>query len=317
MIWSDLTSVIAANQSFLVSSHVGIDGDCVGSELALQWYLASAGKDVVVYNHDAVPAKLDFLSGARSIVTQRPARTFDVLVVLDCSNPDRMGWAGHDQLARLTVNIDHHRDNTHFGDINIVRENAAATAEIIHAFFAHAGVEYPAAVAEQLYAAVLTDTGGFRFANTTSSVFRMCADLAEHGADSAAIYQRAYDSRSVAALKLWSRVWSSLQLYFDDRLCIMEMPLRCIEEVGATYGDSEGMADHTIAAEGVEVGVFIKYKDAETHFSLRSRGRVDVGKIAQSIPGGGGHGCAAGCTMNLPVEEAKSRMLAILRKELG
>jgi phosphoesterase RecJ-like protein len=116
---------------------------------------------------------------------------------------------------------------------------------------------------------------------------------------------------------LQARIWSTLSFYLNGAICSMEMPYTLIDELGATYGDSEGMADLTIMAQGVEVGMLIKYSQTQTHFSLRSNGLVDVGKIAKTIEGGGGHSSAAGCTMSRPFEIAKPAMIEILSRELG
>ena len=317
MIWSELSSVIAHNHSFLISSHMSIDGDCAGSELAMSWYLKTLSKRVAVYNHEALPTKFAFLHDADTLTHTRPSGPFDVLMVLDCSNPQRLGWEGMEQTAPIIVNIDHHRDNVNFGHINIVRGDASATAQIIYEYFSHITVDIPKAVAEALYTAILTDTGGFRFSNTNGEVLSMCADLSNRGAQCSKIYEKVYASFSPNGLLLQARIWSTLAFYRGGTICSMEMPYRLIEEVGATYGDSEGMADLTILASGVEVGMLIKYSPMQTHFSLRSTGRIDVGKIAKAIEGGGGHSSAAGCTMSLPFEQAKPRMLEILFRELG
>jgi phosphoesterase RecJ-like protein len=317
MIWSELTESIAGNRSFLISSHASLDGDCIGSELAMCWYLKSLSKKAVVYNFEAVPQKFAFLRDSAILTKDRPGERFDVMMVLDCSNPKRLGWDGSEGMANCMVNIDHHRDNTNFGTINIVSSTAAATGQIIYDYFSHLKIDFPASVAEALYAAILTDTGGFRFSNTTSAVLKICADLCDRGADPSAIYDKVYASFSPQGMMLQSRIWSTLAFHHNAAVCSMEMPYDLIEQVGATYGDSEGMADLTIIAEGVDVGILMKYGPAQTHFSLRSRGRIDVGKIAKSIEGGGGHSCAAGCTMSLPLAQAKPKMLAIVAKELG
>ncbi|MBD3321151.1 MAG: hypothetical protein GF350_08670 [Chitinivibrionales bacterium] len=316
MTWAELSTVIDNNDSFLLSSHVSMDGDCVGSQLAMYWYLSSSGKKVFIYNHDTLPARFSFLHNSAVICSKKPTETYDVLVVLDCSNPDRLGWSGSDSIARIMVNIDHHRDNTNFADINIVDKNVAATAQIIYSFFESQGIDYPREVAEHLYTAIITDTGGFRFSNTTSTVLHICASLAEKGVDCSKIYQYSYDSHTQNGMMLWSRIWSTLEFFCEGRVCALKLPLSLIDELGASYSDSEGIADWTILAQGVQVGMFIKYKDGETHFSLRSRSGVDVGKIAQKIPGGGGHGSAAGCTVYMPFKEAEKYMLDIIRKEL-
>jgi phosphoesterase RecJ-like protein len=112
-------------------------------------------------------------------------------------------------------------------------------------------------------------------------------------------------------------MWSTLAFYHNAAICSMEMPYDLIEQVGASYGDSEGMADLTITPRGVEVGIMMKYSPTQTHISLRSRGRIDVGKLAKLVEGGGGHSCAAGCTMSLPIEQAKPKIIEMISKELG
>jgi bifunctional oligoribonuclease and PAP phosphatase NrnA len=317
MTWSDLRNFIDGHTSFLISSHLSLDGDCVGSELAFSWYLVSLGKKAVIYNQDPVPAKFAFLRDAGRISTGvPPSGGFDALAVLDCSNPRRLGWDPGALSDLPSVNIDHHRDNTRFGTVNIVDTHASATGALICRFFRDERIDFPPHVAEALYAAILTDTGGFRFPNTTAAILRTCAELADKGADPSKVYEKIYASHSATALLLQSRVWSTLAFYLDGKVCCMEMPLALLDELGAPYSDSEGLADCTITGSDVEVGILIKYTETETHFSLRSKGSVDVGRIAQKIKGGGGHSSAAGCTIMLPHGAAFEQMLSIVRQEL-
>ena len=198
-----------------------------------------------------------------------------------------------------------------------MRPEASATGQIIYDYFRAIKADIPDFVAEALYTAILTDTGGFRFSNTNAEVLSICADLSKRGAQCAKIYEKVYSSFSPMGLLLQARIWSTLSFYRNNTICSMEMPYSLIDELGATYGDSEGMADCTIMAEGVEIGMLIKYSPTQTHFSLRSTGRLDVGKIAKAIEGGGGHSSAAGCTISRPFPEAKAAMLEILSRELG
>jgi phosphoesterase RecJ-like protein len=317
MIWNEIENVIKNNQSFIISSHMSLDGDSIGSQLSFYWLLKSLGKDVVIFDKDPVPSKFLFLQNSAQFTNIKPERHFDVLVVLDASNPSRMGWENPIAIASTVINIDHHRDNSHFGNHNVVQTSAAATGELIYQFFTETGVNYPPFVAETLYTAIISDTGGFRFSNTNSRILRVCADLAEKGAECSKIYERVYSTHPRRALVLQSRIWSTLKFFHDNRVCIMELPLKVLDEVGAVYSDSEGMVDYTITAEGVEVGMMLKYSDSETHFSLRSKGRIDVGKIAQKVPGGGGHYSAAGCTIKEPRDQALALMLSIIAQELG
>jgi phosphoesterase RecJ-like protein len=318
MNWIPLNKAIDANASFLLSSHLSLDGDCVGSQLAFMWYLKSKGKKAVCYCADPLPQKLAFLKDSELISQTRPQETFDALVILDCSNIKRLGWEGQESIAKSIINIDHHRDNTNFGSegLNFVDGKASAAGEIIFSFFKESGVEIPAHAAAALYAAVMTDTGGFRFANTSGRVLRVCAELAELGADCSDIYERVYSSHTPQGLALLSRIWSTLKFHLGGKVCSMDMPMSILDEIGAKYSDSEGMADNTVTAAGVEVGVMTKHTPEETHFSLRSKGKVDVGRLAKTVSGGGGHSCAAGCTMKLPYDEAMARMLAMLDEEL-
>ena len=315
MVWTELNRAIDSNNSFLITSHLSLDGDCVGSQLAFLWYLRSIGKKAVCYCVDPVPRKLAFLNGAEFITQEKPAETFDVLMILDCSNIMRIGW-DCGAIAKSIINVDHHRDNTNFGALNFVDPSAAAAGEIIFSFFKESGVDVPPRVAEALYAAVMTDTGGFRFGNTSGRVLRVCAELADLGVDCAATYEKVYSSHTPEALTLQSRIWSTLEFHLGGKVCSMDMPLSILKEIGALYSDSEGMADNTVTGIGVEVGIMTKHTPEETHFSLRSTGRVDVGRIAQKILGGGGHSCAAGCTIKMPYDRAMEYMLSILEKEL-
>jgi len=316
MIWTELNKAIDSNSSFLISSHLSLDGDCIGSQLAFLWYLQSIGKKASVYCVDPVPQKFAFLKNSELIQGTAPQDTFDILLILDCSNVTRLGWDVRNSGASAIINIDHHRDNTSFGAVNYIDRRAAAAGEIIFSFFKDCNIDFPPEVAEALYTAILTDTGGFRFSNTSGKILRVCAELADRGADCAGVYDRVYSSHSPQALLLQSRIWSTLTFHLNGRICSMDMPMSILDEIGARYSDSEGMADYTITAIGAEVGIMTKHTADETHFSLRSRGRVDVGRVAQRIPGGGGHSCAAGCTIKLPYKEAMEQMLAILGKEL-
>ena len=317
MTWSKLERIIKENNTFILSSHVNPDGDCICSLLALYWYVTSLGKKATIYTNYAVPKKFLFLRNTDKITDIRPEGTFDVFAILDASNPNRLGWDGTDTIAKTIINIDHHRDNSLCGDLNIIDHSAAATSQIIYQFFRDCNIAFPTFVAETLYTGILTDTGGFAFSNTNTIVLRICADLAENGVNCSEVNRKIYSSFSTPGLLLRAKIWSTLSFYYNNRICSMEIPVSQIEAIKENYGDIEGMSDQALRAEEAEVGMFLKYSDTKTHFSLRSKGSVDVGKIAQSIPGGGGHTCAAGCTMDLPLEEAKSRMLEIIKKKLG
>lgn len=316
MTWKSLQEAIAKNNSFIISSHVNQDGDCIGSQLSLYWYLESLGKKVYIYNVDKVPNKFKFLENSDKIMNVPPEEHYDVLFVLDSSNPTRTGWDSWKEAADNLIIIDHHRDNSKEGYVNIVDYSAAATSEILYNFFIETDIDFPSYVADTLYVGILTDTGGFQFSNTSSSILRACADLIDRGANYAKNYKQSYASYSRPGLMLRSKIWSTLEYHFNNKVAVMEMDTALVEEMGADYGDIEGMSDQALTASGVEVGLFIKYHEDGTHFSLRSSGSVDVGNVAKNIPGGGGHAFAAGCTVMAPYKEAKEKILSLVEKEL-
>ena len=317
MIWNALQKLINENNTFLISSHVSQDGDCVGSQLSFYWYLKSLGKEVTIYNTDTLPSKFTFFDNSDCIGNTPPTEHFDVLCILDASNPSRTGWDGIDSCADAIIDIDHHRDNSRFGTVSIVDETAAATCQIIYQFFTDTKVDFPLSVANALYAGLLTDTGGFQFSNTDQRVLSIAADLVGRGADNAGIYKKLFATYSIAGLQLRSHIWGTLQFFANQKIAVMQMPLSLVDELGADPSDTEGMSNLAMTAEGVEVGVFMKYKANEIRFSLRSVGNVDVGQVAASLPGGGGHKCASGCTaFNTTPEDALEQIVKEITLQL-
>ncbi|MGD9200364.1 MAG: DHH family phosphoesterase [Chitinispirillia bacterium] len=316
MIFSKLHSIINENNSFMLSSHMNSDGDCICALLTLYWYIRSLGKKVTIFHIDQVPSKFNFLLNADKIGDKRSRNDFDVFIIVDSSNPGRLGWDTEKINAPIHVNIDHHRDNSQFGHLNLIDCKASATCQILYYFLNEFSVKYPSYIAETLYTGILCDTGGFQFSNTNSTVLSVCADLAEKGADCHKIYRNIFTSVSKEGLILRNKIWSTLEFYLDDRISSIELSSAEFDQSGADRGDIEGMSDKALSIKGVDVGIFIKYSENSTHFSLRSKGTVDVGIIAQKVVGGGGHTSAAGCTIDLPVDRAKVKMVEIIKKEI-
>lgn len=317
MTYSSLWDCIDKNQTFCISAHQSPDADSVGSQLAMFWYLTSLGKDVTIYDSDPLPAKFSFLTNADKISSVEPTEKFDVLIVLDSSNLSRIGWDNATDFAKAIIDIDHHRDNSRFGDISIVDDTAAATCQILYELFRDKGIELPVFVADALYAGILADTGGFQFENTTSTVLRDAAELMDLGASNYSIYKSLFSSLSIQGMQIRAEIWASLEYHLDGRVGVMYLDESRLAEIGADKGDTEGMSDVATTGRGVEVGMLIKKSTQGVHFSLRSSGRVDVGTLAAVLPGGGGHSCAAGCsTMEMSVTEARDFMLSKIAEVL-
>jgi len=311
MVWNDLIKIVTENGSFLISSHENPDGDSIGSQLAFWKYLKNIGKDVQIYNKDKVPQKFLFIPNSEAVITAAPQRKFDVLAIFDSSNPQRTAIENIETcFANRIINIDHHRDNTNFGSVNCVDDKSAATCKILYDFFTQNGVDYDVQIANYLFCGILTDTNGFRFNNDDGSLYPVVHDLIKHGADNAFLFKKMFASYSPAALKLRAKVWESLKSYCDGKINVICIPKKLYEEYGADNSATEGMSNAVLDGEGIEVGMFVRFDDRETHFSIRSSGSIDVGKIAATADTGGGHKFAAGCTIkNMPHEKAVETMV--------
>ena len=304
MIWNDLFETVAQNDNFLICAHENPDGDSIGSQLAFYKYLKNIGKKAVVYNKDKPPQKFRFLPNCEIISDVPPNEKFDVLTLTDCSNLQRPAIENLNKFASKIVNIDHHRDNTMFGDVNCVDVNSAATCRIMYEFFIENGINIDSDMANCLFAGILTDTSGFQFNNADGSLYPVANDLIKHGADNTVLFKKLFAQNSLAALKIRAKIWETLEFYANDKISVISMPKNLLSEYGEDSSATEGMSNSAMNCENVEVGVFVKYDDSETRVSLRSAGNVDVGGIAEQFDGGG-HKFAAGCTIkNVPVKEA-------------
>jgi phosphoesterase RecJ-like protein len=309
----DRAAVAAAlrqHERFLVTTHENPDGDALGSLLAMKLALAQLGKDAVMYLADGaqLPSEYRFME-LDELRRQLPADAGDrVLVAVDCANESRLGPDPEILMsARLVLDIDHHHDNSRFGDVNLIVADASSTGEVLRDVFADLGVELTPEIAEALYIALVTDTGRFQYTNTTPKALRLAAELVEAGADVHRVFQGVYESVQFAKLKLLARALERSQIYEGGRVVVSFLKRTDFTEVGAAEPYSEGIIDYLRAVEGAEMAVLIREPprvDGPTHrVSLRSSvDELDVSPIARLF-GGGGHRQAAGFSSELPEEE--------------
>jgi phosphoesterase RecJ-like protein len=294
----DLLRKIRQGNRFLLVSHVNPDGDAIGSELSLARILRRLGKGAVVWNHDATPALYLPLPGSDRIhVGEEPPagfpEKFDAVIVLECPSPDRTGIEAH--LSALPIlNIDHHLGNQHYGVVNWVDSAAPAVGEMVYRLAQALKVSLEPEVASSLYLTLVTDTGGFRFSNATPAAFEAAASLVREGAQPEQVSQWLYESQPLASIKLLGDMIPTLELHAGGRIATVRLTREMFERAGAAPGDSEGLIDHPRSIAGVEAVALIREREDGSHkVSLRSRGEVDVEKVARHH-GGGGHRNAAG-----------------------
>jgi phosphoesterase RecJ-like protein len=310
---SDLQAVADALRShdrFLLVTHENPDGDALGSLLAMKLALDGLGKDSEMYLYGDAPLPREYafmpLDGLRR--EPPPDAGERVLVALDCANEQRLG--PEPALLRdapLTLDIDHHHDNSRFGDLNLVVGDASSTGEVLRDVFAELDVELTPEIAEALYIAVVTDTGRFQYTNTTPKALRLAAELVEAGADVHRVFQGVYESVEFAKLKLLARALERAQVYEGGRLVVSYLLRSDFTELSAAEAYSEGIIDYLRAVEGAEMAALIREpprrEGPARRVSLRaSNDELDVSAIARKA-NGGGHRPAAGFSSDASVDE--------------
>jgi len=304
---SVIQAVRSAN-SFLITSHIDLDGDAVGSELGLALMLERMGKRPVVVNHDALPCHYDFLPGRHMVKSSvREAAGADAGVVLDCTSLERTGSVGRFLTENNVpiINIDHHSGNVSFGAVNLVRPEACATAIIILDMIRALEQSIGPDVATCLYTALVSETGSFRLSNTSAESLEVCACLVKEGAGPYAIAASLFSRRSPQALRLIGEALSSLEMGLDGALAMLSLRRSRVEESGVRGEELEGMVNFAMSVQDAKVGVFLReLPDSVVKASLRSNGTVDVDKVARRF-GGGGHANAAGARIPGTLDEVK------------
>jgi phosphoesterase RecJ-like protein len=325
---ADMHEVVAALRShdrFLVTSHENPDGDALGSLLATHLALVQLGKDSLMFlaGEAPLPAEYRFLA-LDGLVRVPPADHGErVLVAVDCAQESRLGpgWEALLAAAPLTVDIDHHHDNTRFGDVNLVVPEASSTGELLADVFAGLGVVVTSDLAEPLYTALVTDTGRFQYSNTTPKALRLAADLVEAGADAHKVFQVVYESVEFAKLKLLARALERAEIHEGGRVVVSYLVRGDFADVGAAEPYSEGIIDYLRAVDGAELAALIREPPSSTgparKVSLRSStDEVDVSSIARKS-GGGGHRQAAGFSSEQSVAEITDFIVREFRAVAG
>jgi bifunctional oligoribonuclease and PAP phosphatase NrnA len=310
---TDLDRVVDAirmNDRFVVAAHENPDGDALGSMLATTLGLRATGKDAVMFLSGTAPTPgeyrfLDLDGLSRELPGDVGER---VLLAVDCANERRIG-PDNDPVERpkLVLNVDHHHDNSRFGDVNLVVDEASSTSEIVRDILRELDVALTPAIAEALYVGLVTDTGRFQYTNTTPKALRLAAELVETGADVHGIFRHVYETVQFAKLKLLARALERAELFEGGGLVVSYLLKEDFAAVGAEEPYSEGIIDSLRAVEGSEMVALIREpprnEGPARRVSLRSsRDEVDVSAIAREV-GGGGHRQAAGFSSELSIDE--------------
>ena len=313
-----LDELRAADKLFL-TTHENPDGDALGSLRAMQLVLEALGKDSVMFMaRDEFPLPREYRHMPFDDVLADPPPDMGerLVVFLDCGNMDRMPVDFIKESGSRIVNIDHHHDNTCFGDVNLVEGDASCTAEIVYGLARELGVEITPVLAESLYIGLVTDTGKFMFENTTPRAHQMASELIAAGVQPQVIHQRLYEGLPFSRIQLLARALSAVQRYDGGALTLTHLTRDDFAHSDADESDSEGIVDHMRQVEGTLVAGLVREllsNDGRRKVSLRATDdRIDVSQIARGF-GGGGHRQAAGFTTDMALPELIER----LRSEVG
>jgi bifunctional oligoribonuclease and PAP phosphatase NrnA len=316
---------LSSAQKLIVVTHENVDGDALGSLIAMQEILLAQGRDSLMFidaGEFPLPTEYGFFTLSGLVQTPPEDLAERTIVFLDCGNLERNPAEAFRLADAHIVNIDHHQDNTRFGTVNYVLPEASCTAEIVWDLMHGLGVKASLNIAEALYVGLITDTGRFMYENTGPRAHEMAADLIEAGVDVHEIYRRVYEGVPFGKLALLARGLAKVARYDGGRLTVTELDAHDFAESGAEESYSEGVIDHLRAVEGTAVAALIRERIASNgdapdrlprKVSLRaSDERVDVSAIARA-QGGGGHRQAAGFSTAMGRDE----LVAFLREELA
>ncbi|MEZ0324888.1 MAG: bifunctional oligoribonuclease/PAP phosphatase NrnA [Fimbriimonas sp.] len=304
--------------SVLIGTHMNPDGDAFGSALALSFYLDSIGMQNEVVSHHFAPRNLRFLPGLSRIKLQPKEEKYDLGVVLDLDSLDRLGNAAEffTSCSRLVV-IDHHVPHAKPGDLRIVDTSAPATAVILTRLLIGMGARITPDIATCLLTGIVTDTGSFRFRNTTPEALSLSAFLLEHGGDLTLVQEEIFQSKSLASARLLGRSLETMRLDCNNQIAWSTLSSRDFEQAHASDEDTEGFVNELLFITSVQVAALLREpKQGKVRVSIRSRGDYDVAEVARTF-GGGGHKNAAGCTIDEPLEVAEDLLVGRLKQCLG
>jgi phosphoesterase RecJ-like protein len=311
---TEIKERLAVAQSILIASHVRPDGDAIGSLLALGLALQGAGKRVQMVLQDGIPASFRHLQGSDQVQNE-PKEGWDTFISVDCADFKRLGKI-FESIAKPDINIDHHITNEKFGKINLIEGEEVATSAILANYLPQWGLEITQPVASALLTGIVTDTLGFRTANTTPESLRQSAMLMERGADLPALYTRALVRRSFPAARYWGAGLSSLER--KDGLVWGTLTVTDRKAAGYGGNDDADLINIISAIDGSKVGmIFVEQTDNHVKISWRAlEDGIDVSKVAKHF-GGGGHAAAAGADIPGALEEIQPNVLAMTRDMLG
>jgi len=321
MRFQGIIDCIQRYNKFILTAHETPDGDAIGSETAFYRVLTDLGKQVTIFNADAMAGKYRFIDPDNAIQvlsedTRLPQDLKDwVLIILDTNDTNNIGIVSERILpeVRNHIILDHHESGDHIATGNLIESDASSTCELLYELFKEMDVHIDFDTAQALYVGIVYDTGSFIYPKTTAKTFHIAEDLVSIGVSPNYVYARIYESNSISSLMLQSRVLSSLELFYNEHVAVQTMLKETLISCNAIFEEADTLINIPLKSEKIKVSVFFK-ENAEgvLRCSMRSKGNINVAEIAQ-IYGGGGHKTAAGFKSSYPLETMKEKVLDKLK----
>ncbi|HTH37824.1 MAG TPA: bifunctional oligoribonuclease/PAP phosphatase NrnA [Pyrinomonadaceae bacterium] len=310
---SQVVELIENKQQFAITTHIKPDGDGVGSSLGLFWLLKSLGKNAEVIVRGEIPPAYRNLPGADEIRDIKAVdRSYDAVFIIECSDLERPGIAGLD--SELTVNIDHHATSGHFGTINWIDSTASAVGEMIYNLCKAIGGRVTKEIAECVYMALVTDTGSFHFSNTTERTLKVASELIKAGVKPADISEAVYNNYPWSRIELMRQVLGTVRRDESGKVAFLRQTLKMREAAGAVDGDNNGFVNIPLSSREILAAVYMREVGENRYrVSLRSKGDINVAKIAEQF-GGGGHRNAAGLQIEGNWDEKEIELVAAVKE---
>ncbi len=314
--FEEAVKIVNDSKSIYVVAHVNPDGDAIGSTFATYFALKKLGKEVYVVM-PSYSSRFEFLPGVKDSIDKIEKKNYDLLIALDSSDYTRLAVSEEEyKNAKKVIMIDHHKISRPYGDFRYIDDKKASASEIAYLFIKALGVEIDKDIATMLYAGIMSDTGCFSYADTSPDTLRIAAELMEKGVNFVEICQRLNDTMKEEKLKLIAKAVDNMETYMDGKIRYTYISYEDIVKLGLNDEESEGMANYLRAVDGTEVAIYVRGKsDGTLKVSMRSRGNIDLSKIAIAF-GGGGHPQAAGYTMNGDIEVEKDKLIKVVGEML-
>ena len=320
--WQEIVDIISEGKKFIITTHLFSEGDAIGSELALKRFLCGLNKDAVIVNNEALPAVYRCFDTDRDVKFLRNKdvninlNDFDAIFIVDVADWSQLGdFADMIKASSITkICIDHHASNPGYADINVIDKHASSAGELIFDLITFMNGEITLEIATPLYLSIATDTGWFKFSNTSAKALKACSDLIQVGVKSEIIYEQLFQTKQMSYLKLLTLALGILRQECDGKVVWTKLTKEMVKSSGVPFVDTDVIIDLIRAVKEVEVVIiFREIGNRKTKISLRSKHTVDVAKLASDF-GGGGHVRAAGASIHEPIDTAIGNVISGVRE---